>query len=52
MQWLSIKQVLKANSMDKRKIFSSVFDKNHNMKSGWKLVTSSPAKEVFFRNEL
>lgn len=34
--------------MDKGKFFSSVVDKNHNMKSVWKLVTSSPDKEVFF----
>lgn len=46
--WLSIRQVLKADSMDKGKIFSNVFDKNHNVKSGWKLVTSSTDKDVFF----
>lgn len=49
MLWLSIKKQLgKADSMDKGKFFSSVVDKNHNMKSVWKLVTSSPDKEVFF----
>lgn len=49
MLWLSVKkQLWKADSTDKGKFFSSVFDKSHNMKSGWKLVTSSPDKKVFF----